>query len=921
MGSCPAREIQRLSSRSAGAVGHNGPQGVQYGDGHAADLYGITVAAAYSGTMPVTLRPLRAAAAAVPVLLLALAQLLLGAALPPNAYSLPTPEGPHATGLSVTAGQPFISGDRIGAEKAVGPSLTAPAAPAKPRPGQAPPMDLISITPVALTPGDTLQVTVKVTNTSSQPLPALVLELRTRTSRVTERHTVKGWRAQTQPDRHGAPVATSTPAPTLAPGASARMAVSVPADQLGYSTEPYLWGTRRISITLASEGQALHSLRTFVVWHPQGVTQKIRSSVLLPIAAPDPGAVLSDRNGFAESVRSGQLAQLKTVAQRPDVDWWLDPSLLDPPLVEAPADGTPAPEQPNPSSPPAEQPTDQATEPAADPSASAPTTDPSADPSGTPSADPSSSPSASPAPTDDPSVAPRMVPDPVAASFARELSEAVGQRTVIATPYARADLVSLQAAKRTDLAARAQSASQKVWKPTGITPRATALQVTGPEADARALQSAAATSANALVVPSSSLVRNLDSTVTPSSTALLTSGKKRIPVLAPDPELSHRFTELSTGQDPELTAQELLALTATIASEHRSTPRHLLISPELGTQVNADTVNATLDAFAKAPWIQHAPTAALLDAAEQGHWSTRISEGSAQPYAIGEITAERAHPSRIDGAGNAEHLDRAKAPALLPSQNLDAIEATTQDLDALRSAMAEDSALATPQRHLLVATSRQWRGRPEAMNAHQKAAAQAAHELHEAIRVVPASGYNLIADSAGVPITVENHLDTAVTVTPVVSSSRPIVHVSPLKPLTVPPQGKVDLTVPVEAIAAGTVELSMHVKGPDGAVLSGPVQAPLTVNPAWENWTTLVIVVLMTLLVLVGVMRARRVGSDTRAPGVKLPEDPVELARSGRSLPVACPDADDSSDPAAPQHGSDPSPTAAPDVPARKDPS
>ena len=69
----------------------------------------------------------------------------------------------------------------------------------------------------------------------------------------------------------------------------------------------------------------------------------------------------------------------------------------------------------------------------------------------------------------------------------------------------------------------------------------------------------------------------------------------------------------------------------------------------------------------------------------------------------------------------------------------------------------------------------------------------------------------------------------------------------------------------------------------DGRPLTTPVDVPLTVNPSWENRTTLVLVIAMGLLVIIGVARARRTGAATRAPAVRGPEDPEELARSGRS--------------------------------------
>ena len=48
----------------------------------------------------------------------------------------------------------------------------------------------------------------------------------------------------------------------------------------------------------------------------------------------------------------------------------------------------------------------------------------------------------------------------------------------------------------------------------------------------------------------------------------------------------------------------------------------------------------------------------------------------------------------------------------------------------------------------------------------------------------------------------------------------------------------------------------------------------------------MLVVIAMSLLVVVGVARARRTGAATRAPAMRGPEDPEELARSGRSAPL-----------------------------------
>src|SRR5699024_2292439 len=125
-----------------------------------------------------------------------------------------------------------------------------------------------------------------------------------------------------------------------------------------------------------------------------------------------------------------------------------------------------------------------------------------------------------------------------------------------------------------------------------------------------------------------------------------------------------------------------------------------------------------------------------------------------------------------------------------------------------------------------------------------------------------------------VPITVTNGLDTQITVRTAVSSDRPLVRVGEQPVVDVPARGQVEFTVPVEAIANGTVDLTVSLTTPEGDGLTDPVEVPLTVNPAWENRTTVVVVIAMGVLLVVGVARARRTGASTRAPAVRGPEDP-----------------------------------------------
>ena len=178
-----------------------------------------------------------------------------------------------------------------------------------------------------------------------------------------------------------------------------------------------------------------------------------------------------------------------------------------------------------------------------------------------------------------------------------------------------------------------------------------------------------------------------------------------------------------------------------------------------------------------------------------------------------------------------------------------------------------------------------WRDDPQIPAQRAQEASLLATELQDRIDVVPASGYNVISDEVAVPITITNDLDTPITVRIEVTSDKPLVQIAEPMVVEVPARGQIDAGVDVEAIANGTVTLTTVLTTEDGRALTAPIDVPLTVNPSWENWTTLLLVIAMGLLVVVGVARARNTGSSSRAPAMRGPEDPVELSRSGRSTP------------------------------------
>ncbi|MBM7502404.1 hypothetical protein JOD52_003244 [Brachybacterium muris] len=719
----------------------------------------------------------------------------------------------------------------------------APAAPPQPAPDAPVALDLESLTPTSLGADGTVAAEVTVTNTSSEHIASPQLALRTRISRVTERQAVAAWQARTEVDATGDPVATSAASTDLAPGESVTLAVSASADQLGYVDAPYYWGTRRISLTVVSGQEQLASLYTFVVWRPSGATDTIRQSVVLPVATLDPSAPITAPDAFAEAVESGRIADLVDLAVRTDVDWWLDPALLDPPRIPVGStaeDGAPATE------PPAE------------------------------------GGDATAAPT-----VPEYEPHPVAAPLASTLAEQVGDRTVLAMPYAHADRVALQAAGTTTLSTAVTEAGQRAWGDAGITPAGNALSVPAQQADAQTLQDAADAGATTLMVPSSALRGSAPGTVTPSSVGSLATDAGPIPVLAPDPELSAEFSLLTGSTDTERTRQRMLAETATIASEYTTAPRHVLIAPDPGAALDAQATGSVLDAFADAPWITAGRTGDLMGATGSGDWTTDPQDETGALLTLGEIDPEAVTPTAPDEIGLYQPLAEAEPTPLTSPAVLEDLAGSWEQLDRLGAAMDDDAALDAPRLMALSGASLRWRGMAGVPAERARETGNEVGLLMDRIHVVPASGYNLISDSAGVPITLTNELDTPITVRTALSSDRPLVRIDQDQPeVTVPARGETEIAVPVDAIANGTVQLTVGLTTPDGRPLTEPIEVPLTVNPAWENWTTLLLVIGMGLLVVVGVIRARRTGASTRAPAVQGPEDPVELSRTGLSRPA-----------------------------------
>ncbi|WP_152353953.1 DUF6049 family protein [Brachybacterium subflavum] len=782
----------------------------------------------------------RALATAAPRLLLVALLALAPALLMPAGPAIAQVTGSQ----SVSAGTQSASTGRTSSTLATASSASASSASARPSaPQPAEPeatggvsLDLLDGGDVTLKPGGKLTLKVRLTNRGTTAIEDPDLELRVRTDRVTDRSTLAQWQQQDGPDTYGVPAATEKGPATLDAGDSADLTLSVDADDLGLSTASYLWGARRLSVTAADADGPLASLRSFTVWRPDDADAKIAGSVLLPLSASDPGAAVSDPDAYEASAESGRLKDLEGLAARKDVDWMLDPALLDPPSLSDAAAG--------------------------DSSGSGSSgSDASADTDDGDDGDSAQTPPA------------RFTTPDATKHLADALTSGAEDRDVIGLPYAQSDTIALEQSGTTDLSDALAARSEKVWEDAHIDPLGEAVAIPGEEASGKTLSQAVTSGADLLVVPSSSLRADPAGTVTPSSVGTFTAGDRTVPVLAPDPTLSEEVSELRTGEDVQQVRQRILAETAVIASEQSSTQRQVLIAPQLGEDMDADAVSSTLDALDDAPWMTQAPVSDLLDAAEGGDMVTDTGTEGDGLYALGELDADDVRPSGPGEDGTWAHLPRARSRDEVDTGTLQSLQRSLRSMSTVAAVAEDDAPFSSTRTLILTTTSTTLAKDHDEASRRAKTAQKDVATMREAIHVVPASGYNLVSDSAGVPITVTNDLDSPITVKVEVGTDRPIVRVGEPTTVEVPARQKKEVTVPIDAIANGTVTLTSTVRSEDGEELAAPVSVPLSVNPAWENWTTMVLVGAMGVLVVVGVLRARRTGSRRRAAAAELTDD------------------------------------------------
>ncbi|MBN0038610.1 hypothetical protein JN535_00285 [Cellulosimicrobium cellulans] len=466
----------------------------------------------------------------------------------------------------------------------LGGTLTAASATADttPQAEDAVTLEVSSLQPTVLGPGDTLTVAARVTNGTTETLASPTVSLGIERRALGTRSALESWTTTGTDGRVGVGVTTQELGAPLAPGASADVTLTVPVAELNLNAGSD-WGPRGISLTVSDAGVRQAVQRTFVLWEPSGEVTPLRLSVVAAMTGPpvDPDPQAYDDALSAAVATDGRLGRLlAATGDAPEVGWVADPALL---------------------------------------AAAAGAGDPAVNAWADAVSDGAAARSTFALRAYDPDVAafahaglalPEGTPLPAAADPTTEDASSDDAATTDETGDGTGTAADLTAGWRTDLA----------WPGDAV-----------PDLSTTTL--AAASGATATVVGPGGLVPDESLTYTPSGVAEVATAAGPVKALVADSVLT---ALLSAGDGSGVTAtQRILAETAVIARERPAEQRHVVVALPRSWEAEPTLFSARLDALRAAPWVDLTPVDDLLASAPPAVDRTTLPDDS---IGEGEIT-------------------------------------------------------------------------------------------------------------------------------------------------------------------------------------------------------------------------------------------------------------------------------------------
>lgn len=785
--------------------------------------------------------------------------------------------------------------------------------------GSGPRIVLETVTPWLGTDG-TLEVSGRVENPGDSPLLAPELALHLSNSRLTSRSDIEDWKSDRsaatlladsadppEPEptddadtATGAPEdaeAEDSPAPVTVPdlpaeipaGGSQDFSFTVPAEDVGLGTGD--WGGRGLEVILRSDAGPV-SAYGYTTWWPEPTVDATRVSYVLPMTLTGhstDGLLPRDVIERAAAEDGALTALLRSARADPAVALAVDPRLLES-VLEALADpdatveDAPAEEEPD-AEDPAGEPTDtpeasgpeDSAAPASpegtpdDATAGGAVTSPAdaedtAHPTEAPTDDPSTAPGASETPIDPAAVTqpPTDAPDPTPhlRDWYTAFLELAHTRTVIALPWADADVAALENAGLQDLADRARSGRSVVTEVFAEARTDVAWPTAATEADLERaaaqgvrtailsdLQKPAVTSytSNAL----SSLTISLPGTASGSEESESDSASGLMEALVVDSGLTDTLSQ--PDADPAVVAGEYLAELAAITLERPydsrevfvTLPRSVPVGEVAPTAAAPAGATAALSAGASAPWVETQDLPSLLDG---------------QPVARAPLTTPEVPAGSEDDAAAFGSL------ADLYPTALTALGENRVRAHRFASAFTDPEAVRRESDHgLLSCTSAGWVGAPlTSVDTCALTAAEASSGLFAGLRPEKGSSVLLVTgEEISIPVIVQNTTDEDARVAVRIRATTPGLSAQQ-SPFAVVEAGRsARFEVPVTGVANANVESRIELVTETDEVMPETTELFVRVRADWENIGTAVIGSGLLLVLVLGIIKTVSRGRRT----------------------------------------------------------
>ncbi len=690
---------------------------------------------------------------------------------------------------------------------------------------------LATLNPTVVAPGAAVTVTGTITAPTTGPLTAPRVRLVQGASSVVQRAQIDAWASGTDPA--SGPELGSVTLPTVAPSQTVTFLLSLPGGAVR-SDKAFAALPVSVEVVQAGAAEPVGMARTFLAWNARKEYEKLQVATVLPITL-DPDVELFSRDAkvrdpaWRSTIGPGsRIRRIIDGTKNSNVTLAVDPAVFGPEPIAAPTpvpSGAGNPPTPTPPSTTANTPSTTRTD--------------AAEPPGPP--DPSSSATPPETPTDTPTDTPTGADDeePGVAALSTGLVSALTDRTLWALPYADADLAATVDIAPTnplvrDLIDRASLVADAVGHPvrSDIIWPVDGLLPAGREGHLTTLLAGTSVKKAAGVVVNQEAISGA-SPYTPTARRVATGGTR---LLGYDARLSALLPDLSggastAGASVALPVQRYLAETLVVLGERAGTARSLLVVAPRTYNPDAGSLAAFLAATSAAPWLTPVDAASLVS-------------DSGPDRALKQQPSVSSFPATVP-------------PPTLNQGRLALMEFQRETLGRVAGVLRDGDAFERTYREVLdELASVRWRFQPASWTQLSVTVEAQTKAATSAIKVV-AQSVNFLAENGTLQITVENGLPYEVEdIRLVLAPTNPRMQiVQQPGPISIAPNSKRVVRVPVTAVAAGAADIRAFLTTADGTPIGSSAVIPVSANPI-DGSVYWVGGALVGLVLLLGVARA-----------------------------------------------------------------